>query len=87
MEAGSGIEPLCMAYETIGQPLAQPAIDFNLKEHFLQHENHKINGTETCMERRALELEAYQFQNFWLAKRNKQIPYLLILRLTDLSSR
>lgn len=25
LEAGSGIEPLCKAYETFGQPLAQPA--------------------------------------------------------------
>ena len=27
MVAGNGIEPLCIAYETIGQPLAQPAIN------------------------------------------------------------
>jgi len=54
--------------------------------HFLQHENNKLTGSETCVERHTLEFEAYRIQNLWLLKRNKQIPYILLLRLTDLSS-
>ena len=27
LDAGNGIEPLCRAYETLGQPLAQPAFE------------------------------------------------------------